>query len=382
MKYCKYCGTALNDNERCACPEATQAAQKTKKMIKLAVPVAAIVIVVILAVSVIPAVISGMKKADPALFISEPVFSGYNTRGEASVSFDENALIESIIGEMPEDIFSEEFVEWQEAYYTYLDGIAFSCTEGDLSNGDTFTVTITTTGRAAEKIESVALSYTVSDLKEAEIMDVFQYVAIGFDGISGEATTDFIYMSDDAAVLYCDYDIDKPYGLSNGDVITITITNTDDLLNNFGIIPAESSKQYTVSGLGWYPTADELQMDNIWEIANQFVAKIQAKNDEEGYEDFSYSDASVYGIYFAEDGNDGRAWNNNELHILAGYDFYNKGVYQWTHYEPFVFKNIVTNADGDVMLQYEDGEGSILSYSDAEEYVSELEDEYIVTKVG
>ena len=154
MKYCEFCGKQLENKESCSCPEAISNAAKKGQKKKLFF-FGWIVIAAIIVLAAIFSAISITSKTDPFDHLSIE-FSGYNTNGEANISFDSNAVIESIIGEEPED--PEAYFEWLALYDSYATCIDISHSEIEgLSNGDSITVKITAGGIAESKITSCLL---------------------------------------------------------------------------------------------------------------------------------------------------------------------------------------------------------------------------------
>jgi hypothetical protein len=97
-------------------------------------------------------------------------------------------------------------------------------------------------------------SYTVSGLTKVEKFDAFSSVNVTFSGIStkGEATLKY---SGSEFNSY-DFNISKSSGLSNGDKITVSLSDStiQTYVKKNGRIPETSSKEYTVEGLESYLT--------------------------------------------------------------------------------------------------------------------------------
>ena len=128
-------------------------------------------------------------------------------------------------------------------------------------------------------------------------------------------------------------------------------------------------------------SAEDLPLDMVWGLANQYAAEEQAKNDAEGVQSFSYSDVKVYAIYFTETDYD-YGPNEYSLHIVITYDFFVGGEYNFTYYMPMVFENIQFDSNGEINISYEDGSESPFFYTEADEYLEILESKYVVSKIG
>ena len=317
-------------------------------------------------------------KIDPAEYLSKPEFSGCNGYGKAYVAFDEEGLITKLIGEEPASM-SDTSIEWLMLYEKYSENITCEYTRESLSNGDTLVVTITATGDAAEKVKNAEVKFTVEGLPEVEYVDIFKDVEIQFSGISGEAMAKLTLTGSGDVFNACKFNIDPNYGLKNGDTVTVTIANTDSILDKFYALPKEESKTFTVSGLEYYATAEDLPMDVVKQIGAQLVSERQKKNDEDP--NFNYSDVEMYGIFFLEGKED--AWaDENQLHFVIHYNMLkDNGEVKYSYYTPLYIKDILVKADGSISLQCDDCV-SLFFYDTAEDYTEKYEDDYDITKIG
>ncbi len=149
----------------------------------------------------------------------------------------------------------------------------------------------------------------------------------------------------------------KDYDLSNGDKVELVVYCDEDIAEEHGVVPKETSKMITVSGLPAYATLETLPKEKFLEFADKFVATQQAENDNEGYDAFTYSDVEIYGVFFGKVKEDSAEQHDNKVTILITYDKYIDGKYDRTDYLPLVFKDILINADGTNDTTYEDGRG-------------------------
>lgn len=316
-------------------------------------------------------------KIDPAEYLSEPEFSGCDGYGKAYVAFDEESLITELIGEEPASM-SDTFIEWMMLYEKYSENITCEYTRENLSNGDTLVVKITATGEAAEKVQNAEVKYTVKDLPEVERVDIFKDVDVQFSGISGEAMAKLSLTGSGDVLNACKFNIEPNYNLKNGDMVTVTITNTDSILNKFYALPETESKTFTVSGLEYYATAEDLPMDTVKEIAAQIVAEEQAENDSDP--NFKYSNVELYGIFFMT-GKEGAWADENQLHFVIHYNMLEAdGSVRFSYYIPLYLKDIIAEADGTVTISREDCV-SLFFYNTAEEYFNYYEDDYDISKI-
>ena len=317
-------------------------------------------------------------KIDPAEYLSKPEFSGCNGYGKAYVAFDEEALITKLIGEESASM-SDSSVEWLMLYEKYSENITCEYTRESLSNGDTLVVTITATGDAAEKVKNAEVKFTVEGLPEVEHVDIFKDVELQFTGISGEAMAELTLTGSGDVFNACNFNIEPNYGLKNGDTVTVTIANTDSILNKFYALPREESKTFTVSGLEYYATAEDIPVDVVKQIAVQLVSEQQKENDDDP--NFTYSDVELYGIFFLEGKED--AWaDKNQLHIVTHYNMLeNNGKVKFSYYTPLYIKDILVSSDGSISLQRDDCVSSFF-FDSAEAYAEKYEENYNITKIG
>ena len=317
-------------------------------------------------------------KIDPAEYLSKPEFSGCDGYGKAYVAFDEEGLITELIGEEPASM-SDTSIEWLMLYEKYSENITCEYTRESLSNGDTLVVTITATGDAAEKVKNAEVKYTVEGLPEVEYVDIFKDIEIQFSGISGEAMAKLSLTGSGDVLNACKFNIEPNYGLKNGDTVTVTIANTDSILNKFYTLPETESKTFTVSGLEYYAAAEDIPMDVVQEIASQLVAEEQEENDSDP--NFTYTDVELYGIFFMTGKED--AWaDENQLHFVIHYDMLeDDGSVRFSYYIPFYIKDIIAAADGTVTISREDC-ASPLFYDTAEDYIEKYKDDYDISQIG
>ncbi len=316
-------------------------------------------------------------KIDPSQYLSKPVFSGCDGFGSASVTFDEKALIIQAIGDEPTPM-TDEFWEWAALYEEYSDNISCEYNKENLSNGDTVVVKVTVSGTAAEKIKNTEVKYKVEGLDAVAYVDVFQNVNIQFSGISGDAMAKLSVTEDSEVIKACKFQIEPNYDLKNGDFVTVTITNTDYILNKFCTLPETESMTYTVSGLEYYATIADLPMDVLQQIGQQLVSEKQKENDEDP--NFTYSNVELYGIFFLEGKED--AWaDENQLHFVIHYNMLeDSGEVRYSYYTPMYIKDILVSADGTISLHRDDCV-SLFFYDSAEDYTNKYKDDYDITKI-
>lgn len=295
MKYCKYCGMQLNDNEKCSCTEATAFEERKNKTIKLSsiigAPIVALLVIVLIFVSQI--------KLNPFDYV-KVTFEGVDGFGEAYVEIDENAMVERIIGEEPDEF--EEYIEWSDKAQELINGIDYTVSqEEDLSNKDTITITFTFTGKIANKYKSGSQEFTIKGLKEVEKVDAFdeKCVAFKFTGLNGEGYFEYEILSEDDFYQDCTYSLkdDSVDGaISNGDVVEIVVNYDDwDAENNLKA-PKEYSKTFTVSTMPKIMKPEDVPESVINEIKEHFDTNQKRMLENEG--GYKFTDITYYGTYY------------------------------------------------------------------------------------
>ena len=316
------------------------------------------------------------SKVDALQYLSIS-YTGYNGNAEADVDLDEDALIEALIGSEPED--RESLGEWILAYDKYVVSLDMVCDRKEgLSNGDTVKVTVTVSGDAAKEIAGGEKVFQVSGLPEAQTVDVFANITLDFEGVIGEYTNARLnVLSEDEVMKACRFTVEPQTGFQNGDVVTVSISNAEELAEKYLCVPAELSKAFTVSDLDAYLTEqDQLPEDQIREIIDQYIPVSQEEDDFI----FTYGESVYYKTYFCVGDKGVIGADINRLMVFACCDEYMDGEYRWTVYTPLIFRDLIIKADGTVDLEYGDGVTEVF-YTDPDVLVESLEEEYTVEEV-
>ena len=229
----------------------------------------------------------------------------------------------------------------------------------DLSNDDVVIVNYSLSEDIEDyfncSVDTTSYTYTVSDLEEVETFDAFSNVTMEFSGIdaSGEAT----YNYTGKELSSNNFQLDKSYGLSNGDEITLTITIDD--INSFvaknSKIPQEMSKTYTVSGLKNYCTSiaeiPQAAKDAMKSQANDVLTAKIASSNSDSYGSYTYSEATYVGDYMINIKTSASTW----------FSYYNKYglIYKLSdgsqdYYTYVIFNNISANEDGEYDVDLDD----------------------------
>ncbi len=312
-------------------------------------------------------------------------YEGVDTMGEAVIEIDYETMYEDIYGEAPTKL--EEYFEWDMKTSDFSKGINYEISKHErLSNGDEIEVVFTFTDEAAEKFKNASEKFEVSGLKEVEKADVFSEFEITFKGTNGDGFVSIMrrdgcseFAKEIGIGVSSEY---KDYDLSNGDKVELVVYCDEDIAEEYGIVPKETSKMITVTGLPSYATIETLPKEKFLGFAEEFVVAQQAENDNEGYDAFTYSVVEIYGVFFGKVKENSVEQNDNKLVILIMYDMYIDGKYDRTEYLPLVFEDVLINADGTNDTTYEDGGGTGFYYSEAHDYMESFYEDYNVTKIN
>lgn len=189
-----------------------------------------------------------------------------------------------------------------------------------LSNGDKVSYTWDINEERINKYVKCKLKWKdgehkVSSLQEVGTMDAFEKLELQFSGIApnGEAVPQY---HGNGVTVY-DFQLDKNSGLVNGDIVTVSISedSVEKFVENYGMVPNEMKKQYTVSGLDKY-------VDRAAEIDAETLKSLQAQAWDEYQElmaDWS-SEASLesfnfIGTYLLTNKSKD-AWEQNRLYLV------------------------------------------------------------------
>lgn len=131
----------------------------------------------------------------------------------------------------------------------------------NLSNGDTVTLTVTVDNSILSKYgysaSDFSNTYTASGLSEGKEIDIFEDVTLECSGIAPFGTATVNKGSEDYGFTIS-YSMNKSNGLSNGDTVVVTAEYTETSAVKAGVFIKKNVKEYTVSGLQSYFTADDL----------------------------------------------------------------------------------------------------------------------------
>lgn len=217
-------------------------------------------------------------------------YSGYDTVGNASASWDMDALRDACEDKIR--INKKELKKYNEEYGEISESSPFQemfdlCVMGgldknaDLTNGETIQFVWNCDTELAKKLFYCNLNcddkeYTVEGLKEVGQIDPFDNLMVAYRGISPFGKV--LYDNNSTQGAYGDIDFTVIYPgkneeetVKNGDEITISAgVNTKEFIKNYGLTLAATEKTYTVEGLPEYLTGEE-------ELTEGVLAQMQAQ---------------------------------------------------------------------------------------------------------
>ena len=206
--------------------------------------------------------------------------SGYDGYGYATVTVDWNRLESDYADKIEYTKAGKENMgvlgEAMEPYELLYDSVSVSAeNRTSLSNGDE----VAYTWKVPEEISkylTVNIKYEngtfkADGLTEAEKVDIFADLDVSFEGSSPKASLVAVYNG--SYLSATDFTVEgNTENLKNGDEITIKI-NEDAIQScaaNYGVVPAETEKKYTVDGL-------DTLITKLNEIDNAALEQFQAE---------------------------------------------------------------------------------------------------------
>ncbi len=300
-------------------------------------------------------------------------FKGYDTVGTASYDLDIDAIVEDypeafgLDPENPDDI--DKFRALADLHST-IDGELSE--NKNLSNGDEviFEWDELNTEKLEEKYDVKFsysdVTYSVSELEEAKSFNPFDYITVTFNGTAPNGTVN-IERSNDIPVRLS-FNADKSNGLRNGDIVTVSAGDMEDIYDNclsYGMIPSENEKSYIVEGLASYAMKlSEIPEETLDKIKGQAEDSINAYAS--GWsEGNSLNSVDFMGYYFLAIKDGFNAARKNMLYCVYKLDTTMTGVLSKedsekstgdeTYYTYFFCDNIMLLPDGTCSLDLSAG---------------------------
>lgn len=159
--------------------------------------------------------------------------------------------------------------------------------------------------------------FKVSGLTEVGTFDAFAGLTVEFLGIAPNGSANLNYTGSEMG--YYDFKCDKTSGLSNGDIITVSIddSNLEHYAENLGKVPAEMEKKFTVEGLESYLSQiSEIDDTALATMQEQAVDVYSAKAAQDWGEGASLETLTYIGDYLLTI-KDKDSWGTNNYLLLV-----------------------------------------------------------------
>lgn len=268
---------------------------------------------------------------------TKTTFDGYNGYGNAYAEIDWDKIDRDYgkkitltkNGKDMKDAFEEKYgsfgaVDSVQAISCAVDSEAKPLNEakqGELSNGNKVKVTYYVPSDV-EQLFRVKFKYKekevkVSGLSEIKSEDFFKDIKVKFSGADGSGTAS-IECSDETLSLY--FSLDNSYDLSNGDEVTVSISDPEYLIEEYGKKPKKTSKTYKVEGLASYvkKIADlsDSAVEALKEQGNDTMRAFVANDDSYHY---AVSNPEYIGMFVLDSKADSDNWNwGGANHSIVG----------------------------------------------------------------
>jgi hypothetical protein len=284
---------------------------------------------------------------------------GYDSMGTASYSFDYEAFKEDYSGKIKtsKDVNSLYWGETtEELLLDFCVSQQLDKTDG-LSNGDVVTLKWNCDETTAEEYFNAKLvysdiTYTVTDLKEVDKFNPFDYVDISFSGISPYGSVEITPDYDQAEIQYIKFSADKSSNIENGDTITITASISGSITSfaeKFGSVLGETEKTYVCESLPYYATdVNDISEDNMNAMIAQGEDIFRTYVNENWSNPDRLESVSYIGNYFLKAKGSLLWGNTNMLYLIYENQATNPDPEQTVVFYYYVcFNNVTILPDGD-----------------------------------
>lgn len=197
-------------------------------------------------------------------------YSGYTGDGSAYAELNLTALI-SDYGKAVLNKNVDVYTRYPNIWQNMGNCITYSLDkETGLSNGDEIKLTVNIDKDLASQYKlkmttgEKTYTYTVSGLSEYEELDAFKDVELAYSGYAPAASAYIKNNSNNDYLEYLDYTLSKSEEISNGDTITVTVSDDDvDYLKRNGYILKEVSRDFTAENVPECTSVDPFENVSI-----------------------------------------------------------------------------------------------------------------------
>lgn len=276
---------------------------------------------------------SGIVRLDSYVDVE---FTGYDGIGHAQAVFDREAFMSDYGNKVKLKAKSDNFLEElsDSIENSALEAVSYECIDYELDktdhlkNGDEVTLTWDCDDSAFEELCGKKLKYseqvfTAEGLEKLELIDPFEKIEIGYNGISSEGYISVETPADSEEYIQnLWYSVEPDYNLSNGDTVRVSINNYDEeyYAEEYGIGFSSTEKTYTVSGLGEYVSgAADISEDMLEQMISQGTDELTAYAAKNWSGSLSLDGVEYIGNYFLKaKGND--SYLQNKLILVYKVD--------------------------------------------------------------
>ncbi|MCC8152668.1 MAG: hypothetical protein LIO96_14835 [Lachnospiraceae bacterium] len=197
--------------------------------------------------------------------------------------------------------------------------------------------------------------YTVNGLEEMESFDAFENITVEFSGMSPRATASIECSDPDLDSSY--FDISPSGNLTIGDTVTVTISESsrEQMIQELGKVPEETSREYTVESVAYYATTmDDIPEDALAKMQTQAEDAFTVNVVNSNYrDDTSLLSLTYLGCYFLSS-KEMESWRHYNIIDLVYEVKINQSGSELTYYWFCQFINAEILDDGTFTMDYGD----------------------------
>ncbi len=390
--FCEHCGVKIEPEQPGAVPSApvqnpvqplaqapvpsgpvqpsplTEFVKKNKKILGIGAGVLVLLIAVVVFIATRP------QKVKLGDYVSVE-FSGYDTMGNATYTFDTEAFCKEYAGkiEYQTPALGENMDDQSICQMLLQECVSGSLNKNqELTNGDEVVYEWKCDDKAALEKYDVKLSYedikfTVEGLEEIREVDPFENVKLEYTGTAPNGRVNVVCESTEDWAQALEYFVDPSRDLDNGDTVTVSIAQDDVgeewekiFLQNYGVKFTATEKEYTVDGLGSYLTKlEQVDSATLEEMKSRGADAIKAEAAQDWDEAISLDSATYVGNYLLVAKDQETNSRKNMLYLVyqvqSTASFPEEG-YQGsvTFYYTVRFDNLIATPDGKVQVELGD----------------------------
>lgn len=295
-------------------------------------------------------------------------FSGYDSLGTASVTFDEIAFAADV-KKKAKGLDSTDSVDSLSdidldtimsgikdvgSFYMIREGISWDLSQTEkLSNGDKVTLSFDFDNDSVSKYKirftGDEKEFSVSGLSSVNVIDPFKDITVEFNGISPDASAEVVNNSGDEILQSLNYYLSETDGIAKGDTITVTVDSDEEyLLEEYGSVLESTSKEFICEAVDEYAASladiDEFTMNSMKNQTKDVISSYFASNNSE----LKKGKLTYEGCYFlTRKESDG--WSDtNIIYVVYSTTVKSKTKSFRSHkvYMPVRYRNVIMYGDG------------------------------------